>query len=256
MRSARSSNRKHSGTVRIGTAGWSLASRYKPDFPDSGSHLERYAAVFDAAEINTSFYRPHKPSTYEKWTAATPEGFRFAVKAPKAITHAKDVDTSQDLARFMQEIAGLGSKLGPILIQLPPNRKFLEADATRLLSGFRHAHAGGLVLEPRHPTWFEDDAEELLVSLRIARVAADPPRAVGADAPGGWQKLVYFRLHGSPEIYRTSYGAERLRPIAASLHSASRTGADVWCMFDNTASSAATADALRLKLMMAQPQPS
>ena len=112
------------------------------------------------------------------------------------------------------------------------------------------------MLEPRHPTWFEDDAEELLVSLRIARVAADPPRAVGADTPGGWQKLVYFRLHGSPEIYRTSYGAERLGPIAASLHSASRTGADGWCMFDNTASSAATADALRLKLMMAQPQPS
>jgi hypothetical protein len=73
--------------IRIGTAGWSVHARYGDRVPPGGSHLERYARVLDAVEINSSFYRPHKRGTYERWAAAVPQGFRFAVKLPKAVTH-------------------------------------------------------------------------------------------------------------------------------------------------------------------------
>src|SRR6188768_857106 len=90
--------------IRIGTAGWSL---YKPPagrFPGTGSHLERYAAMFDAVEINSSFYRPHKPETYARWAASVPAGFRFAVKLPKAITHERRLVECRDLVeRFARE---------------------------------------------------------------------------------------------------------------------------------------------------------
>jgi uncharacterized protein YecE (DUF72 family) len=73
--------------VRIGTAAWSIPKKHAAPFPTAGSHLERYAAVFNAAEINSSFYRPHRAATYERWAASVPDDFRFAVKVPKAITH-------------------------------------------------------------------------------------------------------------------------------------------------------------------------
>jgi hypothetical protein len=88
---------KTTAAVRIGTAGWSIPTEHAAPFPALGSHLERYAAVFDAVEINSSFYRPHRPATYERWAASVPEGFRFAVKVPKAITHERRLKGVGDL---------------------------------------------------------------------------------------------------------------------------------------------------------------
>src|SRR5690349_10468566 len=94
-------------TVRIGTAGWSIPKPHAGHFPTAGSHLERYGAVLDAVEINSSFYRPHRPATYERWAASVPEDFRFAVKVPKAITHERRLDGADDLLdRFLSEVAG------------------------------------------------------------------------------------------------------------------------------------------------------
>src|SRR5919106_6889056 len=96
---------------RIGTAGWSIPKEHAAPFPATGSHLERYASVFNAVEINSSFYRPHRPATYERWAASVPEGFRFAVKIPKAITHERRLNEAGDhLDRFLSEAQGLGSK--------------------------------------------------------------------------------------------------------------------------------------------------
>jgi uncharacterized protein YecE (DUF72 family) len=160
-----------------------------------------YGAVLNAVEINTSFYRPHRTATYERWDASVPKDFRFAVKIPKAITHEhrlKDTDTLLD--RFLSEAGGLGPKLGPLLIQLPPSLSFQQGVADRFLSELRSRVEGSIVCEPRHASWFTPEVEALLDRLRIARVATDPAPVPGADEPGGWRGLSYYRLHGSPRI--------------------------------------------------------
>src|SRR5829696_9557837 len=108
--------------IAIGTAGWSIRSEHKPRFPSEGTHLERYAARLPAVEINSSFYRPHRPATYERWAASVPERFRFAVKVPKAITHERRLtDAGDAIARLLEQLAGLGDRLGCLLVQLPPS---------------------------------------------------------------------------------------------------------------------------------------
>jgi uncharacterized protein YecE (DUF72 family) len=236
---------RHPGRVYIGTAGWALPRIHQAHFGANGTHLERYSAVFSATEINSSFYRPHRLSTYERWAASTPEHFRFSVKAPKTVSHAIGLATPE-LDAFFAESAGLGAKLGSILIQLPPKRAFVEADARQLLSAFRDRTNCGIVLEPRHASWFTEEVNDLLVDLKVARVAADPPRAPRADIPDGWSGLTYYRLHGSPVIYRSEYGEQRLKSIAQSVLAAMKSGSEPWCIFDNTTSYAATGDALGL----------
>jgi uncharacterized protein YecE (DUF72 family) len=110
------------GTIHIGCAGWSLPKEHLTLFPLTGSHLERYAARFNCVEINSSFYRSHRVATYQRWAAATPPNFRFAVKLPKQITHIKRLSGADEaITGFATEVAGLGMKLGPVLVQLPPN---------------------------------------------------------------------------------------------------------------------------------------
>lgn len=234
------------GSVRIGTAGWSIAHDMAKRFPREGSGLERYAARFDAVEINSSFHRPHRASTWERWRDSVPEGFRFSVKIPKRITHElKLVGFEETLARFLPEAGALGDKLAVLLVQLPPKLAF-EADvARRFFTELANGSAAAIACEPRHASWFEGDAEDLLRGLRVARVAADPARCEGAGEPGGWRGLSYWRLHGSPVIYRSSY-ADRTARYAAALRAEAAAGRDTWCIFDNTASSAATGDAVAL----------
>lgn len=230
-----------SGAPRIGTAGWSIPKQHAAAFPAGGSHLERYARRFNAVEINSSFYRPHRRATYERWAASVPEGFAFAVKAPRAITHdARLAGCTPALERFLDEAAGLGSKLGPLLFQLPPSFAFDARKARAFLKALRARHAGAVVWEPRHASWFTRRAEDLLAGYRVARVAADPAVAAAAAEPGGWDGLTYFRLHGAPRVYYSDYGAEAIARYAR------RMTAHAWCIFDNTALGAATANALAL----------
>jgi uncharacterized protein YecE (DUF72 family) len=231
--------------IAIGTAGWSLPKAYASQFPEVGSHLERYGQRFFGVEINTSFYRPHRVSTYEKWAAAVPDGFRFAVKVPRTITHERRLtDVDELLARFLAEVAGLGPKLGPLLIQLPPSLAFDRASAAPFLAAFRRSFAGDIVCEPRHATWFARTIDELLCELTIARVAADPAPVPGADRPGGWPDLAYYRLHGSPRMYRSAYEPTVLTRVAERLHQQKARGGRAWCIFDNTAEFAAVGNAL------------
>ena len=236
------------GQTLIGTAGWSIPKIDAESFPKDGSHLERYAAVFPVTEINTSFYRHHRRSTYERWAASVPDHFRFSAKAPRSVTHSDWIDISAELDAFLVEIAGLGEKLGPILIQLPPKRAFDMQEVDRFLSVLRGRVDGDLALEPRHPSWFQPGVDELLQRQRIARVAADPPPAAEADKPGGWRGLTYTRLHGSPDIYRSPYSKDRLKALADAMIADAAPVA--WCILDNTASSAATGDALTLEEML------
>ena len=231
-----------SHTICVGTAGWSIPKEYADRFPADGTHLARYAGRLAAVEINSSFYRPHRPATYAKWAAAVPGDFRFAVKVPREATHERRLVAADDiLDRFLPEATSLGERLGPLLVQLPPSLEFSDRVAEAFLASLRERFDGDVVLEPRHPTWFEPEAERLMTRNQVARVAADP--AVAASEPGGWGGQVYYRLHGSPRIYYSAYSDEYLAALSAKLAAAARS-ATVWCIFDNTAAGAATANAL------------
>jgi uncharacterized protein YecE (DUF72 family) len=234
--------------IRIGTAGWSFP-RTLDGFPAEGTGLERYAAVFNGVEINSSFYRPHQRKTYERWAASTPADFRFAVKVPRTITHERRlVDCTEPQARFLDECGGLGEKLGPLLIQLPPSLKFDAGAVEQFMTAWRKATPALTVLEPRHATWFAPAADALLQDFQVARVAADPAVVPAAAMPGGWTGLTYRRLHGSPAMYKTSYDDGRLERLAEQIVGETEA-AENWCIFDNTQFSAATTDALKLKAL-------
>jgi uncharacterized protein YecE (DUF72 family) len=238
--------------VRIGTAGWSIPKQYATDFPMDGTHLIRYSQNLNCAEINSSFYRSHRLSTWTKWAESVREDFRFSVKAPKTITHdAKLACTPELLRAFLAEAKALANKLGPILFQLPPKAAFDHAVAEVFLALFRDLYPGPAVFEPRHATWFTAEADQLLKRFQIARVAADPAPAPEAATPAGWSNLIYYRLHGFPRMYYTQYTEPFLQFLATTIARQQRM-ADVWCIFDNTASGAALGDTLTLQRLLAK----
>lgn len=248
--------------IWVGTAGWSIPRAAAPEFPGIGSHLERYARVLPCAEINSSFHRPHAATVYERWAASTPPSFRFSVKLPRTITHEGELRRAGPLLEsFFGQVAGLGGKLGALLVQLPPSQAFNARVAAAFFTALRKRYDGVVVCEPRHVSWFEKSATEMLVRHRIARVATDPSRIPAALSPGGWaaaaarsgeRGVVYYRLHGSPRKYWSRYPPERVRQWATEIEALSDLG-DAWCIFDNTASGAAIENALELAALVSRP---
>ena len=237
--------------ILLGTAGWSLPREVQDAFGPGDSHLARYATRFPAAEINSSFHRPHKRSLYERWAAAVPEDFRFCAKLPKTITHERRlVDCEDLLAAFLEQADGLGPKLACLLVQLPPSFAFDADVAEGFLGLLRARFPGALAIEPRHASWFTPDADAMLRAREVARVLADPVRHEPGRWPGGWPQRVYLRLHGSPRVYYSSYEADVLQALAGRLRAAEAEGAEVWCIFDNTASGAAAGNALELQRLL------
>ena len=231
----------------LGTAGWAIPREAAAAFPAEGSALERYAGVFPGVEINSSFHRPHRGATWARWAASVPESFRFAVKIPKTITHqAKLVDAEALSAQFIEDVQPLGPKLAILLVQLPPKLAFDAAVAERFFSHVAALTDAAIACEPRNPSWFTEEADALLARRRVARVAADPAPVPAAAHPGGWPGLAYWRLHGSPAMYRSAYKEEALEAYAQQLRTTLAEGRPTWCMFDNTAAGQATANALAL----------
>lgn len=240
---------------RIGCAGWALPKEAQDLFAPEGSHLERYASRLSGVEINSSFYRPHKPATYARWAASVPADFRFSVKVPKAITHERRLADCQDLLEaFLLEAGQLGPKLGCLLVQLPPSLAFNSDRAEGFFGMLRARHEGPAVIEPRHASWFGEQSAALLARHRIDLVLADPAPCAGAAWPlagaaAGHQpsaRVAYYRLHGSPRIYYDNYDEAYLQALAHRLHDDAQRFEAVWCVFDNTALGAATFNALQL----------
>ncbi len=230
----------------IGCAGWNLSSAAQEFFPEEGSHLERYAAVLPAVEINTSFYRPHRPVTYARWRASVPDAFRFAAKMPREITHEMRLrHAAPALRKFIAEASHLGEKLDCLLVQLPPRLSFDASTAAQFFHALRELTSVTVACEPRHPSWFTDAAVEILAHAEVTYVEADPPVAplpISAHAA----HTVYLRLHGSPHIYHSAYLASDLDRIAERIEHDTLAGKTVWCIFDNTADGAALPNALDL----------
>ena len=170
------------------------------------------------------------------------------MKLPKTITHGRRLAETEDLLdAFLAEIAGLGAKLGPLLVQLPPSLALDPGVAARFFRQLGERTQAPIACEPRHPSWFTPEADDLLSAVRAARVAADPARVPAAAEPGGWPGLLYHRLHGAPAIYHSAYPEPALAGLAARL---AQRLVETWCVFDNTASGAAAGNALALQGMV------
>lgn len=229
--------------VFIGTAAWSIAKSAAKRFPQNGSSLHRYANVLDGVEVNSSFYRRHRPETWQRWADSVPDRFRFAVKMPKRITHELRLSSAEaDTDLFLADIRPLDEKLGPILMQLPPKLVFESAVVEAFLTHLRSAFAGCIVIEPRHRSWSSPEATILLSVNDVMRVTPDPP-VIAVETPADRTGFLYLRLHGSPKVYYSSYSDE---DIARYRRQLDRASPDSWCIFDNTASGAALPNALTM----------
>lgn len=237
----RLSNQKY-----IGTAAWTIPPNAKDGFPSEGTHLERYSQVLNCVEINTSFYREHKPDTYAKWAESVPENFRFSAKLLRYFTQEKRLrETGEKLKEVIGGMSHLGRKWGVLLIQLPPSLSFQQKDVDRFLSAVRKVYEGPIAWEPRHTSWTTDHALDLLANYEVSKVRADPePCYVPARNRRRVEKFLYYRLHGSPEIYKSRYDKDIINRVAQKMDEANKPA---WCIFDNTTFGFATENALELK---------
>jgi uncharacterized protein YecE (DUF72 family) len=233
--------------IYVGTAGWRIPRPEQARFPSGDSHLARYAKLLPAVEINSTFYRTHRTTTFERWAANVPSEFRFAVKCPRTITHDQRlVNGARLIEDFLLSLAPIDSRIGCLLVQLAPSLPFHAGVAREFLSELRNRFDRGIAIEPRHQSWFDSGPDQLLDQYEVARVAADPPRAEGGSHPGGWRGFAYFRLHGSPRTYYSAYENDFLDSLAEKLQDMRSSRIPSWCIFDNTALGAATDNALSL----------
>lgn len=237
--------------TRIGLAGWSeAASRYAKllpkTVPDGASGLERYATAFDFVEINSSFYRQVKSATYENWARDVPDDFCFSVKMHRLVTHYTRLKNTEILKDFFGSVSGLGQKLAAILVQLPPTLSFDQEIVAPFFEALRRDYQGCAVCEPRHASWSNDEARNLLAAHDIGPVLTEIP-ADGEDPLRGAAQTIplYVRLHGTPRKYYSSYSSEDLRRLADFLagHEKRRR----YVVFDNTAGPAGVRNALDLQ---------
>ena len=196
-------------TLWIGTSGWQYAhwrGKLYPRGVPTTQWFDRYVAAFDTVELNVTFYRQPRPAVFEGWARRAPDGFLFAVKASRFLTHIKRLREPRDsVERLMDGASRLGSHLGPILLQLPPN---MEAVPDRLAETLEAFPAGTrIAVEPRHGSWFEPGVQRLLADHGAALCWADrrgprtPVDRAWATAPWG-----YLRFHAGSAMPKGCYG--------------------------------------------------
>jgi uncharacterized protein YecE (DUF72 family) len=229
----------------IGTSGWQYRDWRGPFYPEKLPQrlwLEHYAGVFDTVEVNNAFYRLPTRAVFEGWRERTPADFVIAVKVSRYLTHIKRLrEPAEPVARFVDRAGGLGSKLGPVLLQLPPT---LNADAALLdeaLGGFPVDVP--VVVEPRHPSWFVPEIRRVLEARGAALVWADRS---GRPVTPLWRTadFGYLRLHEGRATPWPRYGRAALRSWRDRL--AGTFSGDVFVYFNNDQGGAAVADALAM----------
>jgi uncharacterized protein YecE (DUF72 family) len=270
---------KKPGVVRIGTSGWSYPHWRGPFFPRGLAQRRELGFIaerFPTVEVNGTFYSLTRPTACQAWRDAVPDDFLFAVKGSRYITHMLKLGRFETpLANFFSSgILRLGRKLGPILWQLPPMlpfhrdraRAFFQALPRDIPAAERWARkhdrrttgraalraADGrsarlrYAVEPRHPSWFEDQALAELAAQGVTLVAADTagkhPFSLARTAG-----FAYFRLHGSTQLYASRYDDQEIATWAARVRQLRDEGTDVHVYFDNDAQAHAPLDALRLQ---------
>jgi uncharacterized protein YecE (DUF72 family) len=235
------------GEFFIGISGWAngyFRGILYPENLPSREYLTHYARYFHTVEVNSTFYRFSRKSTFQKWHDQTPENFTFSVKAPRYFTHDNRLeDPDHRMSEFIESLEGFANKLGPILFQLPPSQKLdqkkLKAFLKILPKDFSY------VFEFRHDTWYRDEIFELLDKRGIATCVADLKTKTSPLVSTG--PTAYVRLHGPAKLpYRESYSEKAISLWAKRSKRWSKLGKDVYIYFDNTIGGAAARDALAL----------
>jgi uncharacterized protein YecE (DUF72 family) len=213
----------------IGTAGWSVPKKFtqvkKPQ-------LTIYSQLFHCCEINSTFYKDPMFSTLEKWKDITAENFSFSLKLHQNFTHLSGLNPNlSELRKTLRLYHALGDKWGALLLQFPPKSEFNKKKMDRFYKILRGEMGKSIpiVIEPRNISWLDDDSLQLLKTYKISKVIADPERCPGENL--NFSGIRYYRLHGSPEIYRSSYSKKFLNDLAFEIKKKK-----CWCIFDNTAS--------------------
>lgn len=236
------------GRARVGTSGWIYkhwrGGAFYPPGLRSGRELEHYAGVFDCAEVNGSFYRLPSETAVASWRDRAPEGFRFAWKVPRFLTHYRRLkDAAESVDLIFGRMSGLGEAAGPALFQLPPNLKRNDERLAAFLPLL--AGRGPCVFEFRDASWYDPAVFALLEAHGAALCISDHHAA-----PAPWRitaPLAYVRGHGPGGAYHGSYDDDALDRWAAQVKLWAADGHEVYSFFDNDIDAAAPADALRLR---------
>jgi uncharacterized protein YecE (DUF72 family) len=218
----------------MGTSGWSY--RWKevlyPENLKSADYLGYYATQFNAVEINSSFYHFTMEKTIQKWLDSTPEGFRFAPKLHREITHnRKFITIDEQLQKFMSRYLTMGERLGPILVQIAGSFRYDKLIAESFVRTLReHYPTQAFALEARHVSWFTEEALDLLRDYDITTVIA----SAGKRFPGTettTTRTPYLRLHGDEKLYSSSYPDETLERYAYMVKDWLEDDREVWVFF-------------------------
>ena len=242
-------------TVRIGTSGWSynhwVDVLYRPGLP-SARRLARYVEVFDTVELNASFYRWPKDSTFAGWRDQLPTGFAMSVKAHRGLTHYRRLASPEPwIERFERCWRLLGDRQGVLLIQLRPDQQ-RDISSQERLDSFLHRVPAPIrvAVELRHPSWNDPAVYQLLERHRAAYVVMSGGGL--ACVPQATTDLVYIRMHGPDQgpIYAGSYSNDELRRWADRIAQWDRDGRDVWVYFNNDLGGHAVRDALSVRELL------
>jgi uncharacterized protein YecE (DUF72 family) len=238
--------------VLIGTSGWQYADwkgRFYPPGLAQRQWLTHYAEHFETVEVNNAFYRLPEPETFTRWRESTPDGFVFSIKASRYLTHVRRLrDPAEPVERLVHRARLLGDRLGPVLLQLPPN---LRADLPALRATLESFPSGlRVAFEPRHDSWHTEATFELLESFGAAFCLSD---LAGRRGPlrrtAGWG---YLRLHGGRASPPPCYGRAALGTWAGRLADLWGVHDDVYVYFNNDRVGCAVRDAHRFALSAAR----
>ena len=245
------------GKMFVGTSGWSYEHWrdifYPGDLPKK-EHFNFYAGQFSTVELNATFYRLFPEKTFQNWRDKAPEGFLYAVKMWRWITHRKKLKQSDDdLRTFLSRALLLKEHLGPLLVQLPPSLqrddetlrlflKSLERVQQHLKQKFRVA------VEFRHPDWLVEEVFRILAEAHVALCLADMPRlqfprVITSD-------FTYVRFHGRPRLYQSLYPQEQLTEWGDWLGELLMNGKDVFAYFNNDFNAHAVQNARQLQQIL------
>jgi uncharacterized protein YecE (DUF72 family) len=234
------------GRLLVGTSGFAYKEwigSFYPAGTKSGAMLGYYTGEFGSVEINYTFRRSPTPALIGKWAAETPEDFVFALKANQGITHfARLKNTGERLGQFLETVAPLGPRVGPVLFQCPPNMKY-DPD---VLDGFLADLAATpgqhrFVMEFRHPSFDSDEVRAKLGDAGVALCVSDTEERPATFAHTG--DFAYVRLRG------TGYEEKTLETWGTSFRSALAGGTDVYCYLKHEESPTGPRDAAILKRM-------
>jgi len=234
----------------VGTSGWAYpewrGGFYRQGLP-AKDMLPTYARAFDTVEINAPFYRLPNPALVRGWRERTPDGFLFAWKASRYITHVLRLrDCGESLAKVMDRMQELGPKFGPVLFQLSPQMRIDRERLAEFLDILPRRHRYSV--EFRHPSWYVAEIFDVLRNHDVALCISDHD-----SAPAPWEATaqhVYVRAHGTAERYCGPYHANTLRAWARRLAIWRDEGRAIFCYFDNTMTGHAPHDAKRLRALL------